>query len=180
MDGGWQKLIKEGVISKYMGKKAAGSGLTVGHLQQVYATNGAKGVKAVLSETIDGETRVTKHVAIIDNINQYLSNIQKEQAFTSDMECVKDTLHKRQSKKHHADGGWRKLMKEGVVSKYMGGKAAGSGLGVEHLQQVYAKSGAEGVKAVLSETIDGETRVTTHVAIIDNINKYLSAIQNEM
>ena len=131
-------------------------------------------------EAYDAHNALADVVSLQALVARACPSQEDQQPFTFDMEYVKDTLHKRQLKKHHLNRGWWKLIEEGVVSEGMGKKAAGSGLGVGHLKQVYAKSGAEGVKAVLSETIDGETRVTKQVAIIDKINQYLSTIQMEM
>ena len=131
-------------------------------------------------EAYDAHNALADVVSLQALVARACPSQEDQQPFTFDMEYVKDTLHKRQLKKHHLNRGWWRLIEEGVVSEGMGKKAAGSGLGVGHLQQVYAKSGAEGVKAVLSETIDGETRVTKVQKIIDKINQYLSTLQNEM
>lgn len=58
------------------------------------------------------------------------------------------------------------LITSKVTSKGMGDKIAGSGLMLNHLKLSFIRSGFEGLRSVLTERINGKSRVTTSSRII--------------
>lgn len=58
------------------------------------------------------------------------------------------------------------LITSKVTSKGMGDKIAGSGLMLNHLKLSFIRSGLEGLRSVLTERINGKSRVTTSSRII--------------
>lgn len=60
-----QPLITSKVTSKGMGDKIAGSGLMLNHLKLSFIRSGFEGLRSVLTERINGKSRVTKSSRII-------------------------------------------------------------------------------------------------------------------
>lgn len=58
------------------------------------------------------------------------------------------------------------LITSKVTSKGMGDKIAGSGLMLNHLKLSFIRSGLEGLRSVLTERINGKSRVTSSSRII--------------
>ena len=70
-----QPLIVSKVISKGMGDKIAGSGLTLSHLKLSILRGGKEGLRSVLTEKVNGKPRVTKTSRIIAALFSYLENM---------------------------------------------------------------------------------------------------------
>ena len=68
-------LIASKVISKGMGDKIAGSGLTLSHLKLSIQRGGKEGLRSVLTEKVNGKPRVTATSRIIAALFSYLENI---------------------------------------------------------------------------------------------------------
>ena len=65
-------LIASKVITKGMGDKIAGSGLTLSHLKLSIQRGGKEGLKSVLTEKVNGKPRVTATSRIIAALFSYL------------------------------------------------------------------------------------------------------------
>ena len=70
-----QLLIVSKVISKGMGDKIAGSGLTLSHLKLSILRGGKEGLRSVLTEKVNGKCRVTTTSRIIATLFSYLENM---------------------------------------------------------------------------------------------------------
>lgn len=70
-----QPLIVSKVISKGMGDKIAGSGLTLSHLKLSIQRGGKEGLRSVLTEKVNGKPRVTTTSRIIAALFSYIENM---------------------------------------------------------------------------------------------------------
>lgn len=70
-----QLLIVSKVISKGMGDKIAGSGLTLSHLKLSIQRGGKEGLRSVLTEKVNGKPRVTTTSRIIAALFSYIENM---------------------------------------------------------------------------------------------------------
>ena len=68
-------LIASKDISKGMGDKIAGSGLTLSHLKLSIQRGGKEGLRSVLTEKVNPKPRVTATSRIIAALHSYLENI---------------------------------------------------------------------------------------------------------
>ena len=69
----------------------------------------------------------------------------------------------------------RDLTRIPALSKAMVAKLAGTGLSYHHLQVVYTRQSDEGLRAVLSEKVNGKARVTKCKKILDAIVEHFSS-----
>ena len=65
------------IISKFMTRKIAQSGLSYQHLKLAYLRDTHCGLKHILSEKVNGQPRVTNRLSIVESINQYFKGICK-------------------------------------------------------------------------------------------------------
>ena len=70
-----QPLIVSKVISKGMGDKIAGSGLTLSHVKLSILRSGKEGLRSALTEKVNGKPRVTTTSRIIAALFSYLENM---------------------------------------------------------------------------------------------------------
>jgi hypothetical protein len=73
-----QIIISRKVISASMGRKIAGSGLNFAHLKTVYRRSGEDGIFSLLSESVDGQTRVTKSRKVVEGLCGFLSSLPEQ------------------------------------------------------------------------------------------------------
>lgn len=68
---------------------------------------------------------------------------------------------------------------EGIVLKTMRGKMAEQGILIENLKETFITSGVDGIKMLLGESVNGKSRVTKYLRIINKIGTFMEEhIQN--
>ena len=72
-------MIKSNVITKFMAKKIAGSGLSLKSLELAYTRDPSNGIKTVFGEKVKEKCRVTKTKKIVDKCNGYLAMLHEKQ-----------------------------------------------------------------------------------------------------
>ena len=65
------------------------------------------------------------------------------------------------------------------ISAAMCTKLATAGLTLKHLEDVFEKGGADGISFFLSESVDGQVRVTSSQSIIKKIISELQRLKNQ-
>lgn len=66
------------------------------------------------------------------------------------------------------------LLQNKIITNYMAGKIAGSGLSLDHLKLSFERDNDNGLYHLFAEKVFGTVRVTSNKAIIQAIQNYLS------
>ena len=112
------------------------------------------------------EMSYTCHNAIDDcralkHLTEYAVNCKSAQinSFTLSIKSVK-LLNEWNEEKREKLKSYASAVSVSAISTYMAGKCAGTGLRLEHLVDVFRRSGRAGLQKILSDKYDGAVRVT--------------------